>query len=433
MGIMLLTGCGEKATAEGLLQEVNENVKKVESFCGKLLMDIQMSAEDSGTAMTMEMTMDLDMEAVNDPVGYHFSGEVGLNVMNLSMEMEAYGVAQDDTFVTYSGVADSWTKNVEDIDEADIATENMLTLDAFVEGKELVLADKTEKYNGKEVYVITTSISEEEFSEAMNGVADSMSEEMLGSMDMSGLSMDVEIKIYKDTKLPAAIRMSLGEDSQAAVEVEGMEIGLTGLNYTMEFTEYDTIDQIEVPQDVLDAATDGSDYWEDTDAYVSEVEQDENGNYILKEFDDSAQISVAAPEGFEISEYADSTYLDFVPLTEDSNRYISITYYLTALEDYWTLEDVEESYASSSEMYAEADGYQDVQQTEVKTMKVGNLDVNYTILTYGFEDSMWDKQIYAWAALDDDCVVECTIYESSYVENTMIDESYIQTAFEAIQ
>lgn len=443
MGMMLLAGCGEKATAQSLMEEAADQVKKIESFRGNMTMDMEMGVEESGASMSVSMNMEMDIEAVKDPAVYHMTGSVGMDLMDFFMEMESYSVTEDDAVITYTNIGDVWSVDVAEV-EADASDMNqLLNLDSFKDNGDLELKDQTETFNGKEVYVITTQITEEAFSESMENVSGAMNENMMGGMDFDDLSMDVEIKIYKDTKLPASISMKMSEGSSASVDQDGTEVGLNELSVTIDVTEYDTIDEIEVPEEALNATNVTSDI-ESSDEladgygeYASEdreVTQDDEGNYLLTDYEKTLEVPIAAPEGFELSEYSDSTYLDFAPIETDSELYLSISYYLTSLDEYWTMDDIADSYTSADEMYAEEDGYLNVSMTEIQTMKVGDLDVSYVTLTYEFEGGFWDTQIYAWAALDEGSAVECTIYETAYVEGKgVIDESYVKTAFEAIQ
>ena len=436
--VLPLSGC-KKVTAVDLVKEAAENVKEVESYRGTLDMDMGMGVADSGVSTEVGVTMAMDMEAVSDPNIFHMSGEFGMDLLNLTMSMDVYGETQGDEAIVYTNIADQWQKQVTEV-KGQEESGNILNLDTFTGKKELKLADKTEKENGKEVYVITTTIDGEDFNKAMESISGVMDEEMMGEIDFTGLTMDAELRIYKDSKLPASIIMTTQEDSKMTVEEAGTEVSINHLSYEIKIQEYNTIDSIEIPKEALEVEEidesqgllDGSS--DLSDEFTNEVDQDENGNYILKNYDESVKTPIAAPEGYAISDFSDSTYLTFEPVAENNDVYASLSFSLTELGLYYTEDDLKNDFASDQEYYTEEDDYHDVKYEDVKTLKAGNYDVKYVSLSYRYSDFNWNKEYYAWTVLDSGYALECRIYESSYEEGlSIVDESTIRKAFEAIR
>ena len=101
--------------------------------------------------------------------------------------------------------------------------------------------------------MITTALDGDDFNEAMGAVSGIMDEEMTGGMDFSDVVMNVTIRIYKDTKLPASISMKMDEDSPMSVEQEGTEVSIGEMSYEIRNLEYDAAGSIEIPEEAKNA------------------------------------------------------------------------------------------------------------------------------------------------------------------------------------
>lgn len=250
----VLSGCGENVTAESLMQDAAEKMAGINSMTGVYDMDMAMEISQSGVSMNVDTSMNMDFETTVEPSALHGTATVDVGMLGLSMEMEMYTMMEGEQAVSYTRMGDQWMKQSVDMPESAASSNMVLDLDnLFGENPELTLQDDTEEENGEEVYVITGSVSAEdlnmdEFNEIMGSVNGAGLEDL--GLDLSGLQMDVTLTVYKDSHLPASLSMkSSGEGDVFTMDVEGVEAALTSLSYDMTFEEYDTVDEIVLPEE----------------------------------------------------------------------------------------------------------------------------------------------------------------------------------------
>lgn len=270
----LLGGCGgsEKVTAESLVKEANENMEKVKSFAGDLDMDMLMNVSSEGIAMDMDMGINGTFECTTEPKIFHMAATMDMSMLGLSMDMDMYAQMDEDKTVSYIGVMGEWMKSEESVDTSSI--QEMYTIAG--DGKDMTLAEETEKIDDREVYVLTSTITGEDFQEIM-GMMDSMTEG-IGDVDWSTMQAEVTMKIYKDTVLPASVSISMS-DSGEGIAADGVVVKFENLSMVMNYTEFDTIDSITIPEEALAAeAMDAADVLDEEEALLeSEVSTAETG------------------------------------------------------------------------------------------------------------------------------------------------------------
>ena len=252
-GLMMfgLSGC-KKETAESLMQEAVKKTETAKSMEGNMTMDMEMGLGQSGMSMSMGIGLDADLQVTKDPQVSHVNGTMTMDLLNMSLDLEAYTQTEKDSNTTYVKVADEWQKQTTDVSGLDMGT--MLDLEKILSsGSELTLADKTEKLDGKEVYVIQTTIDGETFNELLGAMSGVMEETYTQNIDFSGMTADMTVKIYKDSKLPALISMMMDGDGMSLADQDGVSVSLDKLSYELKITSYDSLDKIEIPQEALDA------------------------------------------------------------------------------------------------------------------------------------------------------------------------------------
>lgn len=149
-----------------------------------------------GVAMDMNMGMTGTIECTSDPDIFHMDGTMSMDLLNMSVDMDMYTQVDGDKSITYINMMDEWMKSEETVEEGGM--EDMYTVAG--DGKDMTLAEETEKIGDKEVYVLTSTISGEEFQEIMGSMEEMT--ESLGEVDFSTMEAEVTLKIYKDTVLP---------------------------------------------------------------------------------------------------------------------------------------------------------------------------------------------------------------------------------------
>lgn len=250
--VMLLSavafgGCGKKeVTAESLIKEANENMEKAKSYMGDMDMQMSMNVSSQGVAMDMDIGMQGTIEYTAEPEIVHMKGTMNMPFLGLSMDMDMYSQVEDDKATVYMCMMDEWMKSETGIDESSI--QDMYTI--VGDGKDMTLAEETEKIDDREVYVLTSTITGEEFQEIMS-VMENMADGV-GEIDWSNMQANVTMKIYKDTILPASVSIEMS-DSGEGIESEGVMVKFNNLSVVMNYVDFDSVDSIEIPEEALAA------------------------------------------------------------------------------------------------------------------------------------------------------------------------------------
>ena len=245
-----LGGCGKKeVTAESIVQQSNETMEKAKSFLADFNMEMEMSMSSGDQSMDMDMAMTGTMQATQDPEIVYMDVAMTSGLFGLSLDMDIYTQTEEDKVITYTGIAGEWMKT----EQEGLSKSNLAELQKmFGSGKEMTLAEQTEKIGDKEVYVLTASISGEELEKVMSAMG-SMANG-LDSMDLSQFQADTCMKVYKDTMLPASITLDMITNGEG-MEVDGVVTKINKMTITVDYKEFDTIDSIEIPAEALAAET----------------------------------------------------------------------------------------------------------------------------------------------------------------------------------
>lgn len=246
----LLTGCGgTKVTAESLLKEVQTKSEAMNSMETHLTMAMTMGSADLGGSI--DLTMEMDMQTVIEPVASYMTGT--LSMMGINLDMEIYTILEDEQIATYMGMMGEWmvqkmAYDTESVNQLDTTAGEMLQ-----NLGSLALAEETEDVDGTEAYIITGTLSGEDMQSMMDS-AESMMSSVTGdteALDMSGVTVDFKYAISKADKLPLYMDMTFtGFDSV----MEGQDVSIDDFTMRMEYTGFDTIESITVPQEVIDQA-----------------------------------------------------------------------------------------------------------------------------------------------------------------------------------
>ena len=255
MAAGLLSGCGTKATPENLLRDMQKNAEKTESALLNFKMDIAMG---DGTD-DVSLGMDMNMEITTEPEASHGKGTVSISMsgMDFSVEMEMYSVQEDGEYVTYTLMEDQWTKEVSDdgemTGEVDSIADNVEEYaDQFELAEDLVTV------NDKECFELTGELDGDLFSEMMQtDMLDSLAGYGIDEEALSDMMFPCTIDIYKDSILPARLYFDMTESMAPLMEDSGVTVSECYVDMT--FMEYDTVEEITVPDEAVSAAEDGSD------------------------------------------------------------------------------------------------------------------------------------------------------------------------------
>lgn len=439
----LLAGC-KKVTAESLLKEAAANMQKAKSLSGNMGMEMEVGMEQSGTSIALNAKLDVDMEMTNKPAAMHLNGKADVDLMNLSLDIESYSMEEDGKNITYTKVGEDWNKTESEPKKED-KDSNMDFLSGINKDK-LVLQKETSKVNKKEAYVIKADLTGEDFKEAESQIKEYLDKMKLGKADLSKLSLEVTLKIYKDTKLPASISLKV---------VDGMNDLLKGLtgeseaNLTMDkcvidvtFDAYDKVKEIKIPKEAKNAksaddAAAAPDDLTDTGSLDSEEEYtveapvlDESGYYNIEGY--GKTLKVKAPEGYEYSDTSNKNILGFSKSSGDYSESAFVNYQVDEYYDEYEQYAVE-SQKEAAERYTEENGFTEFELQDVKTMDVSGMSVNYIFEGYKGEER-YSREYRIWTVLSDNRVAECRVALDSTNKINVGDEAaFITTMMSGIQ
>lgn len=278
----LIAGCGKKATPESLLTDMAKNLTEVESLMANIGVGMEMT--DGTDTMGLEMKMDL--ETILKTEDTHAKGEMNIEMMGskIGTEIELYSVKEDDKYVTYMKAADQWTKeetDVEDSDSEDASTGDFekIAEDIAKSADAFTLSEEKTEVDGKKCFELKGKIDGSE-------VSDLMEDEMMG--DLSSAGMDSEaldevaipctMEIYEEDLLPAKISFDMKSAMADMAEESGLEINEFYMDVT--YVEFDSVDEIKVPKDVIEAV-------EDSDSGLSALYEDDSDSKEEKNDKDS--------------------------------------------------------------------------------------------------------------------------------------------------
>lgn len=266
-----LTGCGKKATVESLFTDYKSACTDFKSADITLGMNVDGSVSiDESKSMDIKLDADLDVKAENEK-GACINGKVIVNAVGVSQDIpiESYTTLDGDSALlyTYDSENDTWTKTESDVDESlnSSMLEKFNKLDYSKIYKSLVLADKTEDFNGTEAYHVSGDISGADMKDLITEISKIADEaydtSAIEDADLSGLVISTDFYFSKKDSQLLCVKLDLSKtdfaklaDSESSTSMSFDEFSITitvnGMNnYTYE-----------VPSDVKDNAVDYSSY-----------------------------------------------------------------------------------------------------------------------------------------------------------------------------
>lgn len=266
-----LTGCGKKATVESLFTDYKSASTDFKSADITLGMNVDGSVSiDESTSMDIKLNADLGIKAENEK-GAYVNGKVSINAMGVSQDMpiESYTTLDGDSALSYSydSENDTWTKTESDVDESlnSSMLEKFNKLDYSKIYTSLVLADKTEDFNGTEAYHVSGDISGTDMKDLITEISKIADEaydtSAIEDADLSGLVISTDFYFSKKDSQLLCVKLDLSKtdfaklaDSESSTSMLFDEFSITiTVNGRNNYT-------YEVPSDVKDNAVDYSSY-----------------------------------------------------------------------------------------------------------------------------------------------------------------------------
>lgn len=253
----------------------NINSVKIESSMG-----VNVKMQMYGQEVPFSSNLNLTTDSTTDPDIMHSSGTLIMNVFgsNNDVNVEHYIVNRDGDAgpLTYekSFENNSWRLSGSTANTTNLVTivKNLISQDISFEKKDLT-EEESKGFGDKKITKVSGVVSHEMLKELLGSAVLSntlLTTELAENKDYDFSKFNPELIVYvdSDTKLPVKLYMDLKQDFQNLLDAtpdsvskdvpENSETKMTVESFTlsMDFDEYDNIDKIEVPQEVINQALD---------------------------------------------------------------------------------------------------------------------------------------------------------------------------------
>lgn len=328
--MLFLVACGmlDKKTAGDVIVESIEATQELMSYT--MDMEIETKVDD------VKILMELSGDVTHEPEAVHMNMSMG--IPGMSMDFEIYMV--DETM--YMNVFGQWVKAEDEefqFDELDQLNENDLE-------KYKQFAETFEMTEEDDVYVLKLSESGDEFAEILKpfleasmqdmgedtGFDEDFLEEILEDIDVK----EIELELHIDKETMFVTKQTL----ESTMEVDGETLEL---KVEATLSNFNEIDPIEVPKDVIENAIDEDDLddfdlgFDFEDDFDFDEEEDFNLDFVFEsmtfeEIREAVNFAIPEltyiPEGYELIDsiyYADDE-MEMVYAVYDKGGTDSITY-----------------------------------------------------------------------------------------------------------
>lgn len=256
---------------DSFLETLIEKNSELNSFAA----DMDIEQEMTFFGETIKMDMSLLMEFVVDPLGMYQHLVMNMEELEgLEISMEAY--LTKDGYYMYDSDSDQWIvyDDAIDVDELESLIDVQLDPQAQFELMDKFIED-LDVYEFDNTYELHFNISNASFQELLDFVLSSMPElglenefEELG-IDFNIEEMTIISTIDKETYYPISDKIT----TNITITAEGEEITLKQ-NAVSSYSKYNEIDEIVIPQEVIDSAITFEEYLEQLDFDYDELEEE---------------------------------------------------------------------------------------------------------------------------------------------------------------
>lgn len=266
---VLVAACGDSATVtdnasekseltlEQVYEKTLERQQELKSAKANMKVDQSLQMEKDGQTFEMTSSSNLNMDMVIDPKQLYIEGTTAMSDSETKKEQTTPSkiyMTQKDGYYIYDPTDDSWFKLPQEefdslMNEAGIQndpSEQLRQLEEFVE-------DFTFEQNDKK-YILTLNAEGEKFTEfileqAKTTLGGEQAEVVLGSMENLNIK-DAQYVLEIDKKTFDMKNMKL--DMVMSIERDGGTITIDQ-NATIDYSEFNTIDEIKIPQEIIDS------------------------------------------------------------------------------------------------------------------------------------------------------------------------------------
>ena len=255
------------ASEVDVIEKSIEALNEITSLNGtiSMLQDYKTEEIEIASGVTAEI------EEVCEPFSFHAEGSMWMDLFDINMTCEKYGQMEEESMHIYSSdYIDSWYKDT--IDPAmQMSMKDIISPEFFKKiGLELESGEETKDYLESEVYSVTAVCDGEIFNNILDKTFEYLSTGWSMDLDFTNASLDLEILLDADSFLPMNIKFTISEEELTKISTDDTDDMIpTYFEYKIVIDEYNTLDSIIIPEDVIEAA----------DSYDTLNEYDEMGSF----------------------------------------------------------------------------------------------------------------------------------------------------------
>ena len=269
MCITLLAGCSLKPTALGVAKKAADKMSKVESLRGNVTIEYEGDISYGVLSGDFGITLDQNVESCSKTGVTHMSGTANASVMGMDagIPVEIYLQKEEGKVTGYvSADGNNWISREQSLSTQEPNALLGLGIIKKILDKEIEaeLAEEPETVGGREAHVLNVTLRGEILREIMRELLLSLGQDAAAAddADLTDVSVDAVIYVWTDTYQIAGIRMdctSLGNVMIAGIAGDnGIEVETKKFLVTYMASEYDTVNDLEIPQEVIDSAQSGT-------------------------------------------------------------------------------------------------------------------------------------------------------------------------------
>lgn len=272
-------------TPLGLLRQMIRNLGRVESFKADMTTNLDGTVSIGGIEAELELNSDIGMESALKEGISHQKGTLKVSAIGLSVDapIESYTQSEGTKTTTYSSTnGGKWVKSVVDSASTSETTgeqgqqEEQQNADIDVDSKAVIglfqkimsgevkaeLAKETETICGKEAFRMDITIAGDVLQDILKIIIQAMGEraQIPDDLDLTNTTTVLVLHIYKDSRLPASLRIDCTELGNALIrsflKTDGIEGRADRFTFEIVVPEYNTVDSIRIPEEVISGAVD---------------------------------------------------------------------------------------------------------------------------------------------------------------------------------
>lgn len=275
--VLLLSGCSHKVTSAVLAGQTYANLQKTQSAV--LDLDLKLGADidtaalsrallgvslPAGEHSTGTISLAMDCETTSSPAAMHGKGNLGLGIPLLGeIPLEIYTVPEEGENVMYTGVMGIYGRKVLPEPSASEKGSGEPWYKALfgawkaVSDDTISMEEATVDMEGKECYLLHARFPSSLVYDFLTASVDLSFLQTEGTrVDFGDQKTPVDIYIEKEKLLPCVLTVKdtdFVNSFMSQTKLSG--ITLNDMDLTVTFESFDSVEEITVPQDVRDAAS----------------------------------------------------------------------------------------------------------------------------------------------------------------------------------